>query len=101
MTQMDVRDWKNWAGIVLAPFLVQAVLVAIDNRAPLDQLLRLKEPLHVFLATSLVSVGIGFIFLIRELRWYSLIVGIAYLPGMAWLLFYFTFAFNAAVFGAP
>jgi len=95
------RSVMNLAAAMLLPFLAQAVIILLASPLSLEKHLRFDDPLSTMLVTFTVSSAVGFVFLVREFRWYSVIVGLVYFPMLAALLFYFSFAFSAFVFGAP
>src|SRR2546426_3406693 len=94
-------DWRNWVAAVVLPFLVDIVLVLAGKIFRIDGLFGLSDPDYQVLSFVAITTGTGFIFVIREFRWYSPLVGIVYFPVFGILVVLFAFGFNAFVFGGP
>jgi vacuolar-type H+-ATPase subunit I/STV1 len=82
----------NFAAALLLPLAVQAALVILSKEALLSALL---DGYRTLIASTLA----GFIFVIREYRWWSVIVALAYIPAMLLILVYFSFLVVGAVYG--
>jgi hypothetical protein len=82
----------NLLASVIVPFVLQALwLVAYRT-------FELRPPevieTYAFLAAALV----GFVFLAREFRLYSLLMALVYFPAMAYALIWFSFVFVGGVY---
>lgn len=95
------RDWKNYVGAIAAPFLLQIVIMSVARVFRLDAATLIKDPEYQLLSMLGICVATGFVFVVREFRWYSLVIGIIYFPLFGVLVAAFAVGVNAIAFHGP
>jgi hypothetical protein len=90
--QINRRSAINIAAALLIPIFLQALFISLfyTTKIPL--------PWVDNFYSEFVFTGVGILFLARQFRWWSILVALAYAPGMFAFLVYFAVVFNS-VFG--
>ena len=79
--------------IFLIPFLVYSILIIILKKTPLENILWL------WYASIFISEAVGFVFLALKYGYYSILIGLVYLPVMYFLMDWYALRFVGLVFG--
>ena len=79
--------------VLLLPFVIYSILIVLLKKTPLENALWLWN------ASIFISEAIGFVFLALKYGYYSILIGLVYLPGMYFLMSWYTLRFVGLVFG--
>ena len=86
--------WKRTHSLIaalLVPLLVQTMFLVLSKS--------FHQQVFGGEIAPLIPCVLGFVFLAREYRWYSLIGALVYFPAMYFLLFGFSLSFAGMVYG--
>jgi hypothetical protein len=82
----------NFLAALIVPLIVQAAFVVLSRQMP-------SFTWRGDYVALMVSAIAGFAFIIRQYRWWSVVVGLAYFPAVLVILIYFTFFLIGAIYG--
>ncbi len=85
----------NFTAALLVPILLHTVWMLLITAYPESPLPRFRHTWY-----GLVLSCSGFIFVIRQLRWWSLAIAVFYLPGMVFLLAWISMFITLVVKGS-
>ena len=86
------RRGLNFLAALVVPLIVQTAYLVLSRQIP-------SFTWRGDYGALMVSAAAGFTFMIRQYRWWSVVVGLAYFPAALVILFYFSLVLLGAIYG--